>query len=215
MWRPVAKQTWPWNWKLEYAPALAAAAGRSASSSTINGLLPPSSRLTFLSSRPASAPTIRPTSVDPVKLTMSTFGSVISAWPVSASPMTIWSRPSGRPASLKIGREDGAAADRRLRIRLEHDGIAERQGRRDDAHAQHARRVPRRDRADDADRARGGPSTAAPAARSGTSEPYGCHGMAAAASASPAVKFCSWCILLRWAPVSRCVHVPNSGRCAS
>ena len=49
----------------------------------------------------------------------------------------------------------------------------------------------------------------------GTREPYGCHGMPPAARSSFAAKFCSWCILFRWAPVSRCVHVPNSGRCAS
>ena len=34
-------------------------------------------------------------------------------------------------------REHRAADDRRLRVRLEDDGVAERQGRRDDAHAEH------------------------------------------------------------------------------
>ena len=33
--------------------------------------------------------------------------------------------------------------------------------------------------------------------------------------AAAAAKFCSWCILLRWAPVSRWVQVPSSGRWAS
>ena len=49
----------------------------------------------------------------------------------------------------------------------------------------------------------------------GTREPYGWDGIVAAFRISWTAKFCSWCILFRWAPVSRWVHVPSSGRCAS
>ena len=50
------------------------------------------------------------------------------------------------------GGEDGAAADGRLRVRLQDDGVAQGERRRDDAHAEDARRVPRGDGADDPDR---------------------------------------------------------------
>ena len=100
MCRPAAKQTWPWNWNAENAPA-AVAASRSASSSTMNALLPPSSSDTFFRRPPASSPTRLPAAVDPVNDTIDTFGSVTSASPTSAPPTTIWSRPSGSPASRK------------------------------------------------------------------------------------------------------------------
>ncbi len=100
MCRPAAKQTWPWNWNDEKAPA-ATAASRSASSSTMNALLPPSSSETFFRRPPASSPTRRPAAVDPVNDTIATFGSVTSASPTSAPPTTIWRTPSGRPASRK------------------------------------------------------------------------------------------------------------------
>ena len=188
--------------------------GRSASSSTISGLLPPSSRLTFLSRPPACAPTIRPTSVEPVNETMLMFGSVTSASPVSASPMTIWSSPSGRPASLKT-----AANMAPPQIGVCGSGLSTTA--LPSASAGATTRMP-----STLGEFHGviAPTTPTGTRRIidsrscwtvGTSEPYGCHGIAAAASSSPAAKFCSWCILLRWAPVSRCVHVPNSGRCAS
>ena len=100
MCRPAAKQTWPWNWNDENAPA-DAAASRSASSRTMKALLPPSSSETFFSRAPASSPTRRPATVDPVKEISETFGSVTSASPTSAPPTTIWSSPSGSPASRK------------------------------------------------------------------------------------------------------------------
>ena len=100
MCRPVAKHTWPWNWNEANAPA-DAAASRSASSRTTNALLPPSSRLTRLSSWPASVPTRRPAAVEPVNDTRFTLGSVTIASPTSAPPSTTWSSPSGSPASRK------------------------------------------------------------------------------------------------------------------
>ena len=51
-----------------------AAASTSASSHTIIGSLPPSSRVTRLISRPATSMTCRPTSVEPVKAMRRTFG---------------------------------------------------------------------------------------------------------------------------------------------
>ena len=54
-----------------------------------------------------------------------------------------------------------------------------------------------------------------PGVADGISEPYGCDGIVAALRISCTVKFCSWCILPWTAPVSRCVHDPNSSRCAS
>ena len=56
----------------------------------------------------------------------------------------------GQAGLLEDGGEHRAAADRRLRVRLEDDGIAQRQGGRDHAHAEDTGRVPRSDRADDA-----------------------------------------------------------------
>ncbi len=64
------------------------------------GDLPPSSRVTFLRF-PAAACTISlPTSVDPVKATLSTIGWAASAAPaVSPKPVTTFTTPSGTPAS--------------------------------------------------------------------------------------------------------------------
>ena len=64
---------------MQAANAVAAAdADTSASSSTMAADLPPSSRKTFFSVGAAAAMIARPVSVDPVKDTMSTRGSVVS-----------------------------------------------------------------------------------------------------------------------------------------
>ena len=68
---------------------------------TISAELPPSSRWTRLSSRPASSPTRRPAAVEPVNEMMRTSGSVTTASPVSGPPGSTCSRPSGSPASSK------------------------------------------------------------------------------------------------------------------
>jgi len=63
------------------------------------GDLPPSSSVTRLSCSPARAAIWRPTGVDPVKAILSTPGCSTSSAPVSPSPVTTFSTPSGRPAS--------------------------------------------------------------------------------------------------------------------
>ena len=75
------------------------AASRSASGRTMFGLLPPSSSVTRLSARPHLAPISRPTAVEPVNATLSTPGCSTSAAPVSPSPVSTLSTPSGKPAS--------------------------------------------------------------------------------------------------------------------
>ena len=63
------------------------------------GLLPPSSRVTRFSERPHFSPISRPTTVEPVKATLSTPGLSTSAAPVVPSPVRTLSVPSGKPAS--------------------------------------------------------------------------------------------------------------------
>ena len=63
------------------------------------GDLPPSSRVTRLSARPAFEPISRPTAVEPVNATLSTPGWSTTAAPVSPSPVTTLSTPAGMPAS--------------------------------------------------------------------------------------------------------------------
>jgi hypothetical protein len=53
---------------------------------------------------------------------------------------------------LEQPRDHDPAGDRRVVIRLEHDGVAERERRPDRAHRQHVGEVPRGDHADDTDR---------------------------------------------------------------
>ena len=77
-------------------------------------------------------------------------GSVHSASPASAPPGTTCSTPLGRPASSKMRAMMMPPRDRRARIGLVHDRVAERQRRRDRADRQDEREVERRDHADDA-----------------------------------------------------------------
>jgi hypothetical protein len=76
------------------------ATSMSASGKTIAGDLPPSSSETFFR-LPAAAWTINlPTSVDPVKATLSTSGCAAKAAPaVSPNPVRMLRTPSGKPAS--------------------------------------------------------------------------------------------------------------------
>ena len=75
------------------------AASRSASGRMMFGLLPPSSSVTRLSALPHLAPISRPTTVEPVKATLSTPGLSTSAAPVSPSPVSTLTVPGGNPAS--------------------------------------------------------------------------------------------------------------------
>ena len=62
--------------------------------------LPPSSRCTFFTVDAACAMISRPTWVEPVKVTMSTAGSVVMSLPPSMFwSMTTFRTPGGRPAA--------------------------------------------------------------------------------------------------------------------
>ncbi len=75
---------------------------RSASSNTMLGDFPPSSRLTCLSSGAASSLMRRPVTSEPVKLILRTSGCSTSALPTSApNPVTTLTTPGGRPASSR------------------------------------------------------------------------------------------------------------------
>ncbi len=94
-----AVQIWP-LWNAHTLAMVEMAVARSASSNTTPAPLPPSSSSRRFMSRPATSPIARPTGVEPVKLTMSTWRDATSAWPVSApDPVTTLTTPSGKPAS--------------------------------------------------------------------------------------------------------------------
>ena len=96
--RLVARQAWP---QLKKRPIRtpAAAASRSASSSTMQGSLPPSSRVIFFSCSAALAITFLPVGVDPVRPILRISGWVTIASPVPV-PRTTFTTPSGRPPSI-------------------------------------------------------------------------------------------------------------------
>ena len=92
-------QSWP---ALKY-PAIAMASAvlaGSASSKTITGALPPSSRWTFLRSAAAAMATSRPARTLPVIDTICGTGLVTSARPVSRSPQTTLNTPGGRMSPI-------------------------------------------------------------------------------------------------------------------
>ncbi len=132
-------------------PSMAWSSG--ASSKTMLAALPPSSRVTFLSV-PATARAIAlPTSVDPVKATLSTSGCETIARPVSPAPVTMLTTPGGQVGLLADLREQQRGQRGGLG-RLEDDGVAARQ-RRGDLPRQHEQReVPRDDLAGDTERRR-------------------------------------------------------------
>ena len=106
-------QSWP---ALKY-PAIAIASAvlaGSASSNTITGALPPSSRWTFLRSAAAAMATSRPARTLPVIETICGTGLVTRARPVSRSPQTTLNTPGGRnsPISSASSRVDtGVVSD--------------------------------------------------------------------------------------------------------
>ena len=78
----------------------ATAASRLASSNTMTGALPPSSSDSFLMLGAHCAIRMRPTSVEPVKLSLRTTGLSHSTLPTcAASPVTTCNTPAGMPAS--------------------------------------------------------------------------------------------------------------------
>ena len=159
-------------------------------------------------------PTRRPAAVEPVNETMSTCGSVTRASPTSAPPMTICRSPSGSPASRKIAAKTApphtgvcGSGFRITALPRASAGATTRMPRTlGEFHGVMAPTTPTGTRRTIERRS---------VCADGSSDPYGWDGIDEAFRSSCTVNSCSWCILLRWAPVSRCVHVPNSGRCAS
>ena len=109
-----ALQIWPLLDRLADRMPAATVAG-SASSRTIAADLPPSSRLTRLSSAPHAAATRRPAAVEPVNDTLSTPGCVDEMLRrARASPGSTLTTPGGSPSSLEhVGEQQGV--ERRLR----------------------------------------------------------------------------------------------------
>ena len=76
---------------------------KSASSSTTIADLPPSSRKTFLRVSLAAAMILRPVAVEPVKVTTSTSGLVVSTAPTAGSaPLITFTTPAGMSVWLAI-----------------------------------------------------------------------------------------------------------------
>src|SRR5919204_543293 len=112
--RPPAVQTWPALRNVARS-APSSAASRSASSSTTFADLPPSSSVSRFRFPAAARWISRPTSVEPVKETLSTSSCSASAAPASASPVTTFQTPSGTPASSPSSASRSARAPARLR----------------------------------------------------------------------------------------------------
>src|SRR5688500_11571001 len=97
--REPAVQDWPWLKKMPSNAAAATTAG-SASGSTMCGDFPPSSSETFFMLPVAAVVICRPTSVEPVKATLSTPGWAAMAAPTTLpGPVTTLSTPGGNPTA--------------------------------------------------------------------------------------------------------------------
>ena len=112
----------------------------------------PSRAGTCACARRDAAATRLPVPTEPVKVMASTSGLSSIAWPTTEPvPMTRLSTPFGRPARLQDVDERPGAAGHEVG-RLEDDGVAVGERRRDLPGRDGDREVPRRDDADDADR---------------------------------------------------------------
>ena len=144
-------QTWPW-WKNVAHSAPSTAWSMSASSNTMFGDLPPSSSVVFLIVLEASCMIRRPTTVEPVKATLSTSGCEASSSPtVEPPPVITFTTPSGSSVSARIS-ASLQRGQRRVRRRLEHARVAHRERRRQLPDRHHEREVPGNDPGADADR---------------------------------------------------------------
>ena len=113
----------------QFATVILTARTRSASSSTTDADLPPSSSATFLTVSAPTAATRRPARVEPVNDTMSTSGCAASASPTTGPvPWTMLNTPAGSPASAMICGQQ-AGGQRGDLARLEHDRVARDQRR--------------------------------------------------------------------------------------
>ena len=95
------------GWETQHSPLLkfmpkttpAAASSRSASANTRLAALPPSSSEIFFMFPAAAASTFLPVAVEPVNDTRSTIFDSVSACPAGPAPETMFTTPSGTPAS--------------------------------------------------------------------------------------------------------------------
>ncbi len=91
------------EWKDQVEPMQPTAAFTSASSSTTQAPLPPSSSSDRFMVRAAFSAIVTPTSVEPVKLTQSTSSASTSAAEVDrVLPLTRLTTPGGNPTSLRM-----------------------------------------------------------------------------------------------------------------
>ena len=122
----------------------------SASSNTTTGALPPSSRWTRLRSAAALAATSLPARTEPVTETIAGTSWSTIARPVSRSPQMTLKHARRQELGGDLGEQRRA---RRGRVaRLEHDGVAGGDRRRELPHRHHHRVVPRGDLGAHADR---------------------------------------------------------------
>ena len=108
--RLAAMQLWPLLIRRASA-ATCAAFTRSASSSTMNGSLPPSSSTVFFKCRPACCATWLPARSLPVSVTARTRASAMTLPTASFSRNTARNNPSGKPASRKTPSISSAQRD--------------------------------------------------------------------------------------------------------
>ena len=124
---------------------------RSASSNTITGALPPSSRCVRFAPFAAACSTLSPVATSPVSETIATCGCSISAAPtVGPLPCTMLTTPGGNSSASSVA--SLSAVSGVCSRRLQHDGVAGRECGCHLPRRHHQRVVPRRDRRDHADR---------------------------------------------------------------
>src|SRR4028118_638747 len=110
-------QVWPLLRNLDtIAPCTAAS--RSASSKTMKGALPPNSMEHFITWLAACRSRMRPTSVEPVKVSLRTLGFSQNSLPASEEEVVVTTEntPGGTPASsasLALARAAGGGSDAR------------------------------------------------------------------------------------------------------
>src|ERR1035441_4000822 len=129
--RLIAEHTWPLLLKAPAKMALATQAG-SASSSTMAGSLPPSSRDTRLRSGAADWATFFPVSMEPVKVILRGTGWPVIQAPRSSPPLTTFSTPGGTTERGSAGRDPRvhrARPARRRRPAARPPGRDQRQAR--------------------------------------------------------------------------------------
>ena len=127
----------------------------SASSNTMTGFLPPSSKCTRLSVGAPCAWIIEPVDDSPTKAIALMSGCSVRLLPaVSPMPCTTFSTPAGRPASSAISASRCAVKRAPLGRFVDHAAAGRKRGR-DLPRTQHERRVPRRDHAHRPDRSAG------------------------------------------------------------